>query len=356
MIDHAMPTLPTMRIIGRAGLVVSMLTSAMVLAAPAMASDAVDAVIAFDERGEPLDAPARIAYLTECVQNPYCQQRLRGMEAAAEKFGFEFKVFDANFNPAEQLKQAQNSVVERFDGYILAPAAAAPGCGIYNQFLKPTGKPVVTINLPMCDDVDYTEGLAGTVTMQRQGYFDAHVEDAFASCAGACKVAAVGGFLGSDLFNLWQNAIEKASASHPNVDVVVNQPGNFDPRTALRVLQDGFRAHPDISVVISSWDDMTRGVEQAATSVNKTLGEDVRIYSIGATKDAIQKVKEGTYAGTTVLLPFEESYYGAVAMVMALKGEPVNAYVDEQLLPTVVDGPGTILITAENADTFEPRY
>ncbi|WP_424987194.1 sugar ABC transporter substrate-binding protein [Microbulbifer sp. S227A] len=320
------------------------------------AENAAEKVIAFDETGAPFATTRRFAYLTECVQNAYCQQRLRGMEDAAARFNFEFQTFDANFNPAEQLKQVQNAAVGDFDAYILGPTAAAQSCNMWKQFLVPTGKPVVTVDLPMCGDTDHTAGLAGTVTMQRQAYFDAHVENAFASCSEPCEVAAVGGFVGSDLYNLWTRAIENGVAKYPNARVVVEQAGNFDPGTALRVIQDGLLAHPDISVVISSWDDMTRGVVQAVSSAGKTPGEDVRIYSVGGTSDGISRVRSGSYSGTTILLPYEESYYGAVAAVMAVQGEAPNGYIDEARLPAVTGGPGTIFIDAGNADSFTPRF
>lgn len=319
-------------------------------------SPAADAVIAFDKAGVKVSKPVRIAYLTECVQNAYCQARLKGITDAAAKFGFEFKVFDANFNPADQLKHVQNAVAEKFDGYILAPTAAAAACAMWKQFLVPTGAPVVTVDLPMCGDADYTAGLAGTVTMQRQAFFNAMVDRAFASCRGACKLAAVGGFVGSDLFNLWENAIKIAGAKYSKVRIVADQPGNYDPRVTLRIVQDALRAHPDLALVISPWDDMTRGAEQAITSVGKKPGSDVRIYSIGGTKDAVTRVKEGSYNETAVLLPWEEAYYGAIALVMAIEGKPLNAYVDEALLPAVTEGPGTVFITKENADKFKPNY
>ena len=243
-------------------------------AAPTLAQTtaAAQAVIDFDNAGVKASKPYRVAYLTECVQNAYCQARLKGITEAAAKFGVEFKVFDANFNPADQLKHVQNAVTENFDGYILAPTAAAPACSMWKQFLVPTGKPVVTVDLPMCGDADYTAGLAGTVTMQRQAYFDAHVDRAFATCQGECEVAAVGGFVGSDLFNLWENAIKTGAAKYPNVKVVTDQPGNYDPRVTLQIVQDSLRAHPNLAMVISPWDDMTRGAEQAITSVGKKPG------------------------------------------------------------------------------------
>lgn len=322
----------------------------------ANSTDPIADVIAFDQAAVPMEKTVRIAYLSECAQNAYCQARLKGIKDAAEKYNFEFQLFDANFNPAEQLKQVQNASSGRFDAFIFAPTAGAPACNMWKQFLQGTGKPVVSINMSMCGDDNYTEGLAATVTMQGQPYFDTHIQNAFASCEGKCKAAAVGSFLGSDLWNTWSAAVEKADDMYPNVEVVVNQPGNFDPRTALRVMEDGLSANPDISIVVSSWDDMTRGVAQAITSVGKKPGTDVRIYSVGANQDALSRVKAGSYNSTTMLLPYEESYYGAVAAVMALQGQPLNAYINQALLPAVTDGPGSIMITSENADSYTPSY
>ncbi len=326
-------------------------------AGPAAADPAaVQAIIDFDKAGTKLTKPTRIGYVAECAQNEYCQARLRGIKDAAAKYGFEFKLFDPNFSPAEQLKQVQNAAAEGFDGYVFAPTTAAASCTMWKNFLVPTGKPVVTVDLPMCGDADYTPGLAATVTIQRQPFFDAHMKNAFDSCTTPCEVAAVGGFIGSDLFNLWEKAIRSMAAKNPNVKIVTDEPANFDGRMALRIIQDALRAHPGLSLVVAPSDDMTRGVEQAIRTSGKIPGKDVRIYSVGGTADGIMRVKSGAYNGTTVLEPHSEAYYGAVAVVMALEGKPVNGYVDEAKLPGVVDGPGTIFLTPDNADRFKPEW
>jgi ABC-type sugar transport system substrate-binding protein len=297
----------------------------------------------------------RIAYLAECTSNPYCETRLKGTQAAAKKYGFEFKVFDANFNPQTQLRQVQDAVARGFDGYLFAPTAAAAGCTMWQRFLKPTGNPTVTLDIPMCKDADYTPGVAATVTMVRQAYFNAHVDNAFRSCKSECKVAAIGGFTGSDLFTVWERAIAQAKAKFPNVKVVSDQPGNFDPRVALRVIGDALRANPGLDMVISPWDDMTRGAEQAIIAAGKKPGKDVRIYSTGATKVGVQRVKQGAWNETSIFLPFQESYYAAVALIMALEGKPPNAYVNEAEMPPVTKL-GSIYVTKQNAARFRPNY
>ena len=319
-------------------------------------SPAAKAVVDYDKSGEVPKTKYRIAYLTECVDNPYCLARLAGLKAASKKYGFEFKIFDANFSPATQAKVVENAVTEGFDGYLYGPAAAQPGCGLYNRLLKPTGKPVVSIDIAMCGDPDYTAGLAATLTMQGPAHFNEFLENAFATCHGTCEVAAVGGFVGSDLFTYWEEAIKAAAAKHPNVKVVVDEPANFDPRIALKKIQDALLAHPEINMIVSSWDDMSRGVEQAVIAAGKTPGEDIMIFSGGATKVGVAKVKAGLWASTTAYLPYQEAYYGAAALMMALEGKPINAYIDEALLPEIVDTTGTVFITKDNVDKYKPNY
>jgi ABC-type sugar transport system substrate-binding protein len=312
-------------------------------------------VVAFDTTATKPAKKYRIAYLAECTSNPYCAARLKGMQAAASKYGFDFKVFDANFNTQAQLGQVQNAVTQGFDGYVFAPVAAAPGCTMWKSFLKPTGKPVVTLDVPMCQHADYTPGVAATVTMVRQKFFNDHVDNAFRSCKSKCKVAAIGGFTGSDLFTLWERAIEQGKAKFPNVQVVSDQPGDYDPRVALRVMGDALRANPDIDVLITPWDDMTRGAEQAIVAAGKKPGKDVRIYSTGATKAGVQRVQQGAWNETSIFLPFEESYYAGTAMIMALAGKAPNGYVNEAELPPVTKL-GSLYVTKENAARFSPNY
>ena len=139
--------------------------------------------------------------------------------------------------------------------------------------------------------------------------------------------------------------------------VVVDQAGSFDPGAALQVTQDALRAHPNISVAISSWDDMTRGVEQGITSSGKTPGKDVRIYSVGGTKQGVASVVAGTWSGTTVLLPYEESQYGVVQLgrfFATKKSSPGFTYLAKAQI--ILDGSKSIFITKSNASQFKPEY
>jgi ABC-type sugar transport system substrate-binding protein len=312
--------------------------------------------LAFIASGEKPEAGKKIAYLTECVNNPYCGARLRGVEDAAKEYGMELQVFDANFNPQTQLTQVQDAIQQGFDGYIFMPVADGPGCSAY-KLLEETGAPVATGNSPMCGNADYTEGTLGMAAMQTEKFFQDHVENAFASCEGECEAMAVGGYVGSDLFTRWENAIQAAAAKYPNVKVVVDQPGDFDPKKALQVTQDALKANPNISIVVSSWDDMTRGVEEGVTAAGKVPGQDVKIFSVGGTKDAISRIEKGDWTGTSILLPYEESYYPVVHLARFFAtGEATPGFTNLAEAPTVVDGPGSVYLTADNAGSFTAEY
>ena len=332
-------------------------TSTTAPTAATASADAMQQTLDYLGAGLPDLQGAKVAYLTECAAaNAYCQSRLAGAQDMAQKAGIDLTVFDANFDPNTQLTQVQDAVQRGFDGYVFSPVASTSGCADWKQ-LQATGKPVATINSPMCGNADYTPDTVGFVGMQTETFFQQHAENAFKSCESTCEVVAVGGYVGSDLFTRWQDAIAAAQQKYPNVDVVVNQPGSFDPKTALGVVQDALAAHPDVSIVLSSWDDMTRGVEQAVTAAGKTPGRDVRIYSVGGTKDGVAAVTDGRWTETSVLLPYEESGYGIVQLARTLKtGESTPGFAYLAQAPAVVDGPGSIFVTADNAAQFSPEY
>jgi ribose transport system substrate-binding protein len=326
---------------------------------PDQVPEAVKKVIAYDKAGKKADKPYRIGYIAECATNTYCETRLKAIQDAADKYGFTFKLFDANFNPQTQLKHVQNAVQENFDAYIFAPAADAPGCKMWKEFLVPTKKPVVTVDLPMCGDLTYTSGLAATVTMQSQPYFDLHVENAFAeACKGVpvCKGVSLSGFAGSDLFAKWEKAIDNGLKKFPNVKIVSRHEAKFDPRVAQQLTQDALQVNKDLRFVVSHWDDMTLGAVAAIKSAGLTPGKDVLIFSDGLNKIAAKNIEDGVFNEATVLDPYNEGYYGAVALMMALAGEPLNAYVYEADLPRITEGPGTVIITKENLGKIVPNF
>jgi ABC-type sugar transport system substrate-binding protein len=300
----------------------------------------------------------KIAYVTECAtENAYCLTRLKAVQAAVKKYGATMKIFNAAFDAGKQLSVAQTASTGDFDGFMFGPVAGKLGCRIWKQYLKPTGKPIINMDIPMCGNAEHTPGMAATLTMQSTPYFMAQLAHAFSSCKSKCKVMAIGGFTGTDLFNYWQTALKTEAAAYPNVEIVVDQAANFDPTKGFSAIQTGLRAHPDASVVVSSWDDMTRGAIRAIEAAGKEPGKDVRVYSAGGSKFAADLIKQGKWTSTTPLQPYEEGLYGVASLLMAMEGNPVNAWINEAEFPAIVpDGTGALYVTKENVDKLKPRF
>ena len=219
-------------------------------ALPGKIPEAIQKVVTYDKAGKKAAQPYRIAYISEGGGNSYANARDKGLDDASKKYGFTVKAFDAHFNPQNQLKDVQNAVQEKFDGYLFAPAADAASCKMWKDFLVPTKKPVVSLDLTMCGDVTYTPGLAATVTMQSQPYYDFHVEQAFAAaCEGRnpCKGVSLSGFAGSDLFARWDKAIENGLKKYPNVQMVSRREAKFDARIAEQITQDALQVNRDLA-------------------------------------------------------------------------------------------------------------
>jgi ABC-type sugar transport system substrate-binding protein len=213
--------------------------------------------------------------------------------------------------------------------------------------------------LTMCGDVTYTPGLAGTVTMQSQPYFDFHVENAFKeACKGrdVCKGVSLSGFAGSDLFARWEKAIDNGLKKYPNVKMVSRREAKFDPRIAQQITQDALQVHKDLAFVVSHYDDMTLGAVAAIKAAGLVPGKDVLIYTDAVGKLGKKLIEDGTFNESTIVLPYDEAYYAAVALIMALAGQPVNGYINEADLPRITEGPDTLIVTKENVAKFTPNW
>jgi ABC-type sugar transport system substrate-binding protein len=297
-----------------------------------------------------------VAFIDACTSNTYCQAGLQGAKAAAAKFGIDMTLYDSNFDTTTELQNVQDAVQKGYDGYVYAPLSEASGCSNL-KLLQAPAKPIENDNSPMCGNANYTAGTNGFVAVQTTAYFQLHIENAFKSCTTTCQALVVDQSVSSDLYGMWETALKNAEAKYPKVDVVVDQPTNYLPATTLQVTQDALQKYPKISMVVSYWDDATRGAEQAIVAAGKTPGKDVRIYSMGATKAGLAKIKAGTWNESTVLLPYEETYYAFAQMARRLAtGKSTPGYTNLADAPSIINGPGSIYITAANADKFAPKY
>ena len=322
---------------------------------------ALEQTLAWIEEEPKTDEDLRIAWLKADAKNPYTLAEQRGGLDAAKRYGADVKVFDASFNPTTQFQQFQDALTGYesgdYDGIVVEPVAGEVLCPRVMQAIE-KDVPIAVDNQPLCGDDGYTEGAVGYAGVQLQRYFDQHAEYAFKSCKGEpCEVAVITGPVGFDVTTKLQNALKMLEPKFPNVEVVANQASDFSAQEGLKITRDTLTAHPNVSVVISQWDDQMTGVVQAVEQAGKKPGTDVRIYSNGADKTGVGLIEEGRLTESSLLMPYEEGNYAMEQMIrFLLTGKKTPGTVWLPMAPIVKNGPGDMFITKENASEWTPEY
>lgn len=311
---------------------------------------------AYDKATSKAKKPYKIASFNTCTNlNAWCEAMIKFEKQAAAKYGVDLTIYDAAFDPTKQLNQVQDAIAKGgWDGFIFQPVAAAPGCQMIRTLLA-TGIPVEQGNSPVCEDEDYHAGTVGFVSTSTENYYKDYLKTVFGSCTSPCQALVVGGVSGQDGWRRLQDAISQVKPNFPNVDIVTEQPGNYDPNQALKITQDALQSHPNISLVLSAYDEMSRGMIQALQSAGKSSG--VKLYSIGGTPYGLSQVKAGSITATIQSDPYPEGYYTVVELVRFLDtGKKTTGFSDTNQWEGILDGPGSPILTQANVDKYKPDY
>jgi len=113
---------------------------------------------------------------------------------------------------------------------------------------------------------------------------------------GKAKVIELQGTVGSSPANDRMNGFKEVIASHPDIQIIASQSGDFARDKGRQVFETLYQAHPDATALYSHNDEMTMGAIAAMEAAGKVPGKDLVIVSIDGTKDAAQAVADGKIA------------------------------------------------------------
>jgi ribose transport system substrate-binding protein len=259
--------------------------------------------------------------------NSYLEGDFAGARRVAEKENATLTVVDPNFDATKQIGQIQDAVASKqFDAIIITALnqvgvvppvkeAIAAGIPVVGGF-SPIG--------PRTDTLDpQVEGMAAQVGVTQDEYGQSTAEMAIKACAGKdpCNIGyeeLTGSFSG-DLAT--QAAFKEAEEEFPNIHVVASVPTENLRDKAVSATEDIMQAHPDISVIACSGDQVATGAEIAL----KGMGIDnVIINGAGASRPGIAKVRSGDWFGTVLLVPEEEGEIIMEDAIAAARGETIS--------------------------------
>ncbi len=133
------------------------------------------------------------------------------------------------------------------------------------------------------------------------------------------------------------------------VEIVASQPGDFNPDTGLKVMENILSAEDQIDAVYTHDDDMAQGVVQAIR--NSGREDEMFLTGVGGSQAAMEQIKEGgLYRATFLYNPNMAASAVNMARLIAL-GEGFPELVPPEV-PRQVIVPAAV-VTQENVEEYE---
>ncbi len=258
--------------------------------------------------------PIKVAWVM-VLANSYTQAMLQGAQAAAKGKNVQFVKYDTGFSAQTQYNDIQTIVAQHnVQGILLQPNDQVGIVPAVKEAIQ-AGIPVVTLNVPVGPSATTYEpqipGLAGSVLTPQVTWGHQLGEMTVDACRGfnPCRVAFIAGEIGTSGddnmiagFKAQMAAYKAASPADSNIDVVAIQGGGqFLAGPAEGVAKNLLTAHPNLNVILSTGDQMTRGAELAVDALH--MQGKVKLIGLGASQYGIAAVRAGRWYGTVVTLP-----------------------------------------------------
>lgn len=267
----------------------------------------------------------QIAFFTLATANSYNVAEVEGAEAAAGEMGATIaQVFDGKFDASAQVAQLQDATTSgKYDAFVLlANDGNVVAPAVEEAIAK--GIKVVAVYTPIGSDIDsielQTEGLVATVANPISGNGAGLAEATIDACADAdpCNVVYVSGGFTIPFEAKKFEAFKAAIADHDQIVLKGQAEAGFLREEGYKVAQDLLQANSDITVFVTSGDQMTFGAEQAMQDAGKS---GIKLIGNGASEEAVEAVCDGRWHSSYVYLPYSEAKEGTELAIQAVRGE-----------------------------------
>lgn len=289
-----------------------------------------------DESSGDLNTTYKIGFSQCILDSPFYVSMKDVAEGYAQGIGVEFVYADAQNDVSKQNTDIQDLISSGIDALILNPVNAEgvkPGI----EACKAAGIPVITV------DRNVSEGNTAYVGRDNEEMGrlvgEALVELLGGKDKASGKILEIQGTAGDTVMMARRDGFEKAVAEAPGLKVVQSAYCDYTRSKAVTATQDLIQSNPDIVAVYGHNDDMSLGALQV---LEENGIKDVVVTGVDGLMEAVKKIKEGSYAITTMNDPGSLGTAAVDTALKILKGEAYEEYVDA----------GTGVIDSSNVDLY----
>ncbi len=237
--------------------------------------------------------------------NPWRIAETASFEATAEECGWDLIVTDAGGSAAKQVADVDSMIAQGIDVLFLPPREEGPLIPAVMR-AQAAGIPTFLVDRSVVEAVaqagtHYVAFLGSDFIDQGRRAAEYMMEN-FEGEQGL--IIQLEGTTGSSPANDRKQGFDEAIAADPRFQLLESRTGDFSRDEGRRVMETLLQAHPDVNIVYAHNDEMAIGAIQALEAAGRTPGEDVFIYSIDGTRDALQAIIDGKLEVTVESSPF----------------------------------------------------
>jgi ribose transport system substrate-binding protein len=284
----------------------------------------------------------RAAFSNNGLQTTWCAHGMKTAEWWGQRLGIDVVVYDSQLNSEKQFRDVEDMATEDWD-FVAIQACTVGALTDPVRRLIDKGIPVIDMDtriVPEGEDI----GLWTFVTPDHQKMAELSTEAVLKEIDYKGKVVHTQGNLGHTGAQLRAKGFQNTVAKYPDIEVIDEQPGDWDVTKVGRIWDDLLVKHDTIDGAFMHNDDMAMAAVQAI----KRSGQDRNIIFGGV--DGQEMGLNGLMNGdllVTVMNPAGRVHWSAlmVGYWAAAEGQKKEDVPDEIL----IDGP---VVTKDLADDF----
>ncbi|MDO8209421.1 substrate-binding domain-containing protein [Conexibacter sp. CPCC 206217] len=271
----------------------------------------------------------------------------KNAQAAADRFDdVDFRLLEAA-DADSQAQQIEQAIADRPDALVVLPQDG--------EALTPVAQRAEAAGIPVINvDRLFSAPDAATATILGDNHqIGVSAADYIADrlrCAG--NVVEIQGLAGISVTEERSAGFaEQLRKACPDggIEIVARQPGDFNPDTGLRAMENILQAQDRIDAVYTHDDDMAQGVVQAIRNADRD--DEMFLTGVGGSEDAMAQIREGgLYAATFLYNPAMAASAVNMARLIAL-GEGFEELVPPEVPRQLIVPAATV--TQENVDEYE---
>jgi ABC-type sugar transport system substrate-binding protein len=237
--------------------------------------------------------------------NPWRIAETKSFQDTAAECGWNVIVTDAGGSAAKQVSDVDSMIAQGIDVLFLPPREEDPLIPAVMR-AQAAGIPTFLVDRSVNPDVaqagtHYVAFLGSDFVDQGRRAAEYMMEN-FEGEQG--NIIELEGTTGSSPANDRKTGFDEAIAADSKFTILESRSGDFSRDEGRRVMETLLQAHPEVNIVYAHNDEMAIGAIQALEAAGRKPGEDVFIYSIDGTRDALQAIIDGKLEVTVESSPF----------------------------------------------------